>query len=189
MRERVIQLRGWFTCWALALAFVLIGAASASSAKMASTSNAVNLRSGPGTSHPVLSVIPANVAVTVHSCNSDRSWCDVNFAGQRGYVAGNYLFDLPSSAKPVAPPAPSAAYCDSLARDYATRNSRGKVAGGAAAGAIGGALIGGAIRGRRGARRGAAIGGGTGAVAGGVAQSRDYTSLYNRAYSECMGRR
>lgn len=79
-------------------------------------------------------------------------------------------------------------YCDGYARDFASRNSRGQVAGGAVFGAIGGALIGTTDHRRRGARSGAAIGGPTGAVAGGTGQSRDYAALYKQAYKDCIQR-
>ena len=80
-------------------------------------------------------------------------------------------------------------FCNGYARDFAKRNSRGPVAGGAVVGAIGGALIGGILGGGRGAGLGAAIGGGTGAVVGGGQRARDYDHLYKRAYRDCMRRK
>ncbi len=88
--------------------------------------------------------------------------------------------------KPDPAAAQSPRFCDGYARDYAQRNSRGQVIGGAAMGAIGGALLGGIIGGGRGAGTGALIGGGTGALVGGAQQSNDYNSLYWRAYNQCM---
>jgi uncharacterized membrane protein len=79
--------------------------------------------------------------------------------------------------------AQNSSICDGYARDYAQRNSRGRVAGGAARGAIGGALIG-AIAG--GAGVGALIGGGIGTVVGSDRKSRDFNVLYNSAFNRCM---
>ena len=79
--------------------------------------------------------------------------------------------------------AQNSSFCDGYARDYAQRNSRGRVAGGAARGAIGGALIG-AIAGSAGA--GALIGGGIGTVVGSDRKSRDYNALYHSAFNRCM---
>ena len=81
-------------------------------------------------------------------------------------------------------------YCDSVARDYAARNSHGggEVIGGAIGGAVTGAIIGGIVGGKRGAGTGAAIGGGVGAVGGAANQSQRWQSLYHYAYNDCMSR-
>jgi uncharacterized protein YraI len=51
----------------------------------------VNLRTGPGTSFDTIGVVPAGDVVTVFTCNSGYSWCDINYIGARGYVSGRYL--------------------------------------------------------------------------------------------------
>lgn len=73
--------------------FLLATMASAPSlaAELATTSTSVNMREGPGTNYAVLTTVPAGASVTVYSCNSGYSWCDIDYAGQRGYVAGKYL--------------------------------------------------------------------------------------------------
>lgn len=81
------------------------------------------------------------------------------------------------------------AICDGYARNYAEKHSKGKAVGGALTGALGGALIGGLAKGKKGAGTGALIGTGVGALAGGANETRDYNSLYTRAYNECMYRR
>ncbi len=88
------------------------------------------------------------------------------------------------SPDPVA--AQNSSFCDGYARDYAQRNSRGHVAGGAARGAIGGGLIGAIAGGSSGAGVGALIGGGVGTVVGSNRKSRDYNSLYHSAFNRCM---
>jgi hypothetical protein len=82
------------------------------------------------------------------------------------------------------------AYCDGVARDYASRNTHGggDVVGGAIGGAVTGAIIGGIVGGKRGAGTGAAIGGGVGAMGGAANQSQRWQSLYHYAYNDCMAR-
>lgn len=82
------------------------------------------------------------------------------------------------------------AYCDGVARDYASRNAHGggEVIGGAIGGAVTGAIIGGIVGGKRGAGTGAAIGGGVGAVGGAANQSQRWESLYLHAYNDCLAR-
>lgn len=55
-----------------------------------STAN-VNMRSGPSTSYPAVTVIPVGSPVTIHGCMSSVNWCDVAFSGGRGWVSGNYV--------------------------------------------------------------------------------------------------
>ncbi|MFW6028130.1 MAG: BA14K family protein [bacterium] len=81
------------------------------------------------------------------------------------------------------------AYCDSVARDYASQHAHGgDVVGGAVGGAVTGAILGGIIGGKKGAGTGAAIGGGVGAVGGAANQSQRWQSLYHHAYNDCMAR-
>lgn len=77
-----------------------------------------------------------------------------------------------------------AAYCESYARDYAARASRGGALGGAARGGIGGAIVGGIIDGGKGAGRGAGIG----AIAGGVTRGVQSSTIYDKAFRDCMRR-
>ncbi|MBU1314389.1 MAG: SH3 domain-containing protein [Alphaproteobacteria bacterium] len=55
-----------------------------------STAN-VNMRSGPSTSYPAVTVIPEGSPVTIYGCMSSVNWCDVAFSGGRGWVSGNYV--------------------------------------------------------------------------------------------------
>ena len=74
---------------AAALAFFL-PAAAASAAEGYATAN-VNMRSGPSTRYPAVTVIPAGTPVEIHGCLSDVFWCDVSFYNGRGWVSGNYV--------------------------------------------------------------------------------------------------
>jgi uncharacterized protein YraI len=51
----------------------------------------LNLRIGPGTTYGVIDVIPAGYPVIVLGCLEEYYWCDVDFDGLRGWVAGRYL--------------------------------------------------------------------------------------------------
>jgi uncharacterized protein YraI len=51
----------------------------------------VNERSGPSTSYPPITVIPAGSAITIYGCLSDDSWCDISWNQNRGWMSSNYL--------------------------------------------------------------------------------------------------
>ncbi len=51
----------------------------------------VNMRSGPSTAYPAVTVIPAGSPVEIHGCLADVPWCDVSFYNGRGWVAGRYV--------------------------------------------------------------------------------------------------
>lgn len=80
------------------------------------------------------------------------------------------------------------AYCDSYARDVASRKTNGgaDVLVGTVGGAIGGALIGGLIGHGRGAGTGAIIGGVGGTVLGAGVTSDRYKRAYANAFDRCM---
>jgi len=84
-------------------AALLIGAGTASAAT-AVASNDLNVRSGPGTQYPVVTVIPQGGAVTATDCNG--SWCRVDYRGRDGWASQAYL----SGA--VATGAPSYGYAE-----------------------------------------------------------------------------
>jgi uncharacterized protein YraI len=65
-----------------------VGAANAASGYATAT---VNLRAGPGTQYPAVSVIRAGEPVQIYGCLSGYSWCDVYAHGFRGWSAGRYL--------------------------------------------------------------------------------------------------
>jgi uncharacterized protein YraI len=73
-----------------AAAAVLLAPAVAQAAEGVSTAN-VNMRAGPSTQYPAVTVIPAGESVEIHGCLADVPWCDVEFYGGRGWVAGRYV--------------------------------------------------------------------------------------------------
>ncbi len=49
----------------------------------------MRLRGGPGTGYPILTVVPRGAAVQV--LREVRGWAEVDYRGQRGFVARQYL--------------------------------------------------------------------------------------------------
>ncbi|WP_457586425.1 SH3 domain-containing protein [Ensifer canadensis] len=75
---------------AAAICALLLAPAIAEAAEGFATAN-VNMRSGPSTRYPAVSMIPAGESVEIHGCLADLPWCDVSFYGGRGWVAGRYV--------------------------------------------------------------------------------------------------
>lgn len=76
--------------FALGAAFVAVLPGLAAAATAYSTAN-VNMRSGPSTQYPPVLVIPAGERVDIQGCMQTANWCDVAYAGYRGWVSGSYL--------------------------------------------------------------------------------------------------
>jgi uncharacterized protein YraI len=74
---------------AMTAGLILPGVAFA--AAPAFTTTDLNIRTGPGTSYQRFGTIPDGGRVTVHGCLTGYNWCDVSWAGERGWVSGNYL--------------------------------------------------------------------------------------------------
>lgn len=51
----------------------------------------VNMRTGPGTQYGRVGTIPAGATLTIRGCLNGYSWCEVTFAGRRGWASSNYL--------------------------------------------------------------------------------------------------
>lgn len=83
-------------------AFIIVSAllapAAAMAASIAVATTNVNLRTGPSTQYPVVNVVGSGDDVRVYGCLSNRSWCDVGYAGQRGWMSSNYLAYAPGTA-------------------------------------------------------------------------------------------
>jgi uncharacterized protein YraI len=73
----------------LAGAMLVPGVASAATAAIVTTD--LNVRTGPGVEYQRFQTIPAGDRVTVIGCLSGYNWCDVDWAGSRGWVSGSYL--------------------------------------------------------------------------------------------------
>ncbi len=75
--------------WMLALAAFVTGPAHAATASV-TTAN-VNLRAGPATTYPVVTVVPAGARVATYGCVADYSWCDIAHGTYRGWVSASFL--------------------------------------------------------------------------------------------------
>jgi len=73
---------------ALSLSLIAIPAAFAADGYV--TGN-VNLRAGPDSSYPRVTMLQAGTPVAIEGCVDGWSWCDVATAEERGWVAGNFL--------------------------------------------------------------------------------------------------
>ncbi|MDE1994870.1 MAG: SH3 domain-containing protein [Rhizobiaceae bacterium] len=51
----------------------------------------VNMRSGPSTAYPAVTLIPYGTPLEINGCLQETPWCDVSFEGGRGWVAGSYI--------------------------------------------------------------------------------------------------
>ncbi|WP_062014078.1 SH3 domain-containing protein [Aureimonas sp. AU4] len=74
----------------LALAALVLAPEIAQAATAIATTN-VNLRAGPSTRYPAVNVVQGGEDVHVFGCLANRSWCDVDFYGQRGWMSSDYL--------------------------------------------------------------------------------------------------
>jgi uncharacterized protein YraI len=81
----------------------LFGVSSAGATPGFSTAN-VNVRTGPDIDFPSVGVIPEGDPVEIAGCLEDESWCDVIWAGDRGWVYSEYLAFEDGSGEFVALP-------------------------------------------------------------------------------------
>ncbi|WP_117193892.1 SH3 domain-containing protein [Rhizobium terrae] len=77
----------------LLLAFaILAGMTSAAAAATAAIATGnVNLRAGPSTAYPVVTVVPAGARITAYGCIDGYSWCDISLGAYRGWVSASYI--------------------------------------------------------------------------------------------------
>ena len=78
-----------FAATAAAIALIATGARAEA---VGVTAGSVNLRAGPGTSHVVVAVVPANQRVLITGCLATSAWCDVTWANARGWMNANYIY-------------------------------------------------------------------------------------------------
>jgi hypothetical protein len=85
-----------------------------------STTTGLNLRSGPGTNHSSLRVMPGGSRVTTVDENPAGGWYHLRYDGLSGWASGNYLTLVSRGSAPSAPTAPGA-------RDQALARARSGV--------------------------------------------------------------
>ena len=98
--------------------------AQANCTPSAITTASVNMRTGPGTNFPIITVLPANAFLAVTGRNADRSWYQVVFNGVQGWVSASYLrtscvqgvpvisTTTPPTTQPTPIPLPPLKQCD-----------------------------------------------------------------------------
>jgi uncharacterized protein YraI len=74
---------------ALIAAMLLTPAAALAAPGLVTTS--ISMRAGPGAGFPVVDRIPGGAHVNIHGCVRGDAWCDVSWAGDRGWVSSQYL--------------------------------------------------------------------------------------------------
>lgn len=87
---------------AAALAAIVLAPGLASAATGYVTTD-LNVRAGPSTSYPAITVFPGGARVDVIGCTSGPGWCDVRAGGVRGWVSAHYL-DLSYGSRRVHAP-------------------------------------------------------------------------------------
>jgi uncharacterized protein YraI len=92
----------------LCVARVLLAAGcGTASAQMAFTTQPLSVFAGPSTGYPVVAQLPPGTHVRVMGCLSDWSWCDVLFAGNRGWAFAPQLsYNFQGSQGPLFSYAP-----------------------------------------------------------------------------------
>jgi len=94
--------------WLRSLLFgcLILGPTAAQAADAIAT-QALNMRSGPGTRYAVRAAIPAGHPIDVRACS--RNWCQVHYRGHMGWASARYLafkngkagnYMMPSHQKP-----------------------------------------------------------------------------------------
>jgi len=95
------------TAFLSAFGFLLLLSAPAA-ATTAFVVSDLNLRAGPSTRYPAVTVLPQGSRVEVFGCTEGYAWCDVARRGDRGWVSARYLeFAQQDRRMPVARYAPS----------------------------------------------------------------------------------
>jgi len=73
------------------LVVLTAGISTASASSVAVSTANVNLRAGPATSYPALTVVPQGSRIVTYGCLDDYAWCDVSFEQYRGWVSASYI--------------------------------------------------------------------------------------------------
>lgn len=86
--------RAGLSAMIIAIAAATASASSATTALAATggvAMTSVNMRAGPGTQYPVVTVLPTNGSFPIHGCLANGSWCDIGWGGDRGWVSASYI--------------------------------------------------------------------------------------------------
>ena len=77
------------TAAVLAAGILVPGVAAAATNAIVTTD--LNMRAGPSAAYPRLATIPNGRNVKVYGCVKGYRWCDISWAGMRGWVSADYL--------------------------------------------------------------------------------------------------
>ncbi|MEW6121480.1 MAG: SH3 domain-containing protein [Pseudomonadota bacterium] len=77
--------------WAFCVAVCTTAFSGAALAAPGFTTGNVNMRTGPDTAYPSVTVLPEGLPVDIKGCLEGQSWCDVATGIYRGWVYGEYL--------------------------------------------------------------------------------------------------
>ena len=80
-----------FSLALLATVLAVLPADAQSRPAIANTTADLNMRTGPGTTYPVIITVPRGGTLTLFGCTATFSWCDAAFADAKGWVSGKYL--------------------------------------------------------------------------------------------------
>lgn len=97
-----------FMPFATLIALVSLVASPVRAASPASVTVDLNLRAGPSTQYPVVTVVPQSAPVTMHACNANVTWCDISYASYRGWASANYIRVSSGGTQTVVTPAVAA---------------------------------------------------------------------------------
>jgi len=97
-------LKGWIAITVMVVALFAMAVPSLAQSGQATATGSVNMRSGPGTSFAVLTVVPRGAPVSVDNCLTS-GWCAVVYGNRAGFVSRNYLaFGGTATPPTVQPP-------------------------------------------------------------------------------------
>lgn len=148
-------------------------AAEAAAGTMAKAGTDLNMRSGPGVQHEVVSVIPGGADVSVAGCIDAANWCEVTHDGTTGWAYGDYL--AAQVGEEFQPIYPNRQQLNIAVVEYTEPEpSAVRQVADAGAGATAGAAAGALIAGPLGAVVGAAVGGGASRIPEPAPEVRTY---------------
>jgi len=101
-----------FPSVALALVLGLALPAAAQAPQSVVTTSNLNMRSGPGTQHPVVAWVPKGTWIQAFGCTNPVAWCQTTFNGTHGWVSANHINPRPTVGTMPPPPAAGTSHPD-----------------------------------------------------------------------------
>ena len=77
------------------LGAILIPSIANAQSVTAYTTNDLNLREGPGTSHRVIVTVPEGAEVSINYCSTSESWCFLQWQHYAGWASSRFLTTTP----------------------------------------------------------------------------------------------